>query len=227
MKKRFVGFSLIVLLAFLGGVPGCGNQDSAKTHTVRLGNMDLEMVLIPAGSFRMGSADGDEDEAPAHKVTINRPFYLGKYEVTQAQWEAVMGSNPSGFKGETNPVENVSWDDVQEFIKRLNEKEGTTGYRLPTEAEWEYAARAGTDTHYFFGNDEGELSKYAWYEDNSGEETHPAGQMQPNPWGLYDIYGNAWEWVEDWYEEGYYAESPGTDPKGQSSGSYRVLRGGS
>jgi len=188
--------------------------------------------LIPAGSFLMGSDPNlemsSEDEAPLHRVSISRPFYLGKYEVTQAQWEAVMGSNPADNKGRTNPVEQVSWNDVQEFVKRLNEKEGTTGYRLPTEAEWEYAARAGKSDAYFFGYDARELSRYAWFgEDVDSGRTHPVGQKQPNAWGLFDVHGNVWEWVEDWYGETYYAGSPGTDPQGPASGSGRVDRGGS
>jgi formylglycine-generating enzyme required for sulfatase activity len=159
-------------------------------------------------------------------VHISKQFYLGKYEVTQLQWKAVMGNKPSHFKGRDNPVEQVSWDDAQEFIKQLNAKEGHNRYRLPTEAEWEYAARAGTNSAYFFGDNAALLKQYAWYSDNSEETTHPVGQKQPNAWGLYDMHGNVWEWVQDWYEEWYYSDSPGSDPKGPSFGSYRVLRGG-
>jgi formylglycine-generating enzyme required for sulfatase activity len=148
---------------------------------------------------------------------------LGKYEVTQQQWMAVMGDNPSKFKGRSNPVEQVSWDDVQDFIRRLNQKEGTNKYRLPTEAEWEYAARAGTTSTWSFGDDASDTGRYAWYRDN---RTHPVGQKQPNAWGLHDMHGNAYEWVQDWYDDGYYARSPGTDPKGPSTGAFRVLRGG-
>ncbi|GHU48587.1 hypothetical protein AGMMS50289_25360 [Betaproteobacteria bacterium] len=152
---------------------------------------------------------------------------LGKYEVTQGEWEAVMGSNPSKFNGRSNPVEQVSWDDVQTFIQRLNAKEGTRKYRLPTEAEWEYAARAGTKSTYSFGDDAGQLGAYAWYHDNSGNQTHPVGQKKPNPWGLYDMHGNVLEWVNDWYDESYYSRSASNDPAGPSSGRLRVLRGGS
>jgi formylglycine-generating enzyme required for sulfatase activity len=150
--------------------------------------------------------------------------------VTQEQWTAVMGkgNNPSKFKGLSNPVEMVSWNDVQAFIQWLNAKEGHNRYRLPTEAEWEYAARAGTTGAYSFGDDEDSLGRYAWYWDNSGEKTHPVGQKQPNAWGLYDMHGNVWEWVQDWY--GDYSSSSVTDPKGPSSGSFygpsRVFRGG-
>jgi formylglycine-generating enzyme required for sulfatase activity len=191
-------------------------------------DLGMEFVLIPAGEFLMGSPDSDKDagdsEKPQHKIIISQPFYLGKYAVTQAQWMAVMWDNPSAFKGRSNPVENVSWDDVQVFIKKLNQPEGGNKYRLPTEAEWEYAARAGTTGVYSFGRYAEVLGYYAWYEANSGKTTHPVGQKEPNPWGLYDMYGNVWEWTQDWY--GNYAGSPATDPRGPSSGSLRVFRGG-
>ncbi|NTW63807.1 MAG: formylglycine-generating enzyme family protein, partial [Chlorobiaceae bacterium] len=135
--------------------------------------------------------------------TISNAFYLGKYEVTQEQWVAVMGSNPSFFKGDTNPVEQVSWEDAQEFIRRLNQKEGTNAYRLPTEAEWEYAARAGTTTTYWWGN---KVEKNRANCDGCGsqwdnQQTAPVGTFQPNPWGLYDMAGNVWEWTNSWYDE--------------------------
>jgi formylglycine-generating enzyme required for sulfatase activity len=136
-----------------------------------------------------------------------------------------MGDNPSKFKGDDNPVERVSWVDIQVFIKRLNKKEGHSRYRLPTEAEWDYAARAGTTSAYYFGNDESQLKDYAWYDVNSGETTHPIALKRPNAWGLYDMIGNVWEWTGDWYEARYYANSPSTDPTGPSSGAYRVIRG--
>ena len=164
-------------------------------------SIGMEFVLIPSGSFVMGRdplfEEDRDDELPQHKVNISKPFYLGKYQVTQAQWVAVMEDNPSGFKGPANPVEQVSWNDAQEFIKRLNVKEGHNRYRLPTEAEWEYAARAGADTVYFFGNDENILPVYAWFIDNSRKTPHPVGKKRPNAWGLYDVHGNVWEWVQD------------------------------
>ena len=166
-------------------------------------------------------------ETPQHRVTLSKPFYIGKFEATQAQWTAVMGDNPSEFKRSGNPVENVSWDDVQEFIQRLNAREGHTRYRLPTEAEWEYAARAGTDSAYFFGDDARDIERYAWIDGSYDADTaQPVGQKQPNPWGLYDMYGNVWEWVSDWFDEEYYSNSPTTDPQGPSSGSLRAFRGG-
>ena len=193
--------------------------------------LDMEFVLISAGEFQMGGDSGlfDRvifgDSRPVHTVRISQPFYLGKYPVTQFQWEAVMGNNPSEFKGGGRPVETVSWETVQEFIWQLNEKEGVSSYRLPTEAEWEYAARAGSTTAYSFGDNKSQLGEYAWYDANSGRETHPVGQLKPNEWGLYDMHGNVWEWVQDWYVK--YPTGPLTDPQGPSTGSNRVLRGGS
>jgi formylglycine-generating enzyme required for sulfatase activity len=197
---------------------------AGATYTNSIG---MEFVLIPAGTFQMGSNDGEDDEKPVHSVTISKPFYLGKYEVTQREWKAVMGSNPSYYKGDNRPVERVSWDDVQEFIKKLNAKEGGDKYRLPTEAEWEYACRAGSTTRWYFGDNENQLGDYAWYKANSGNETKPVGQKKPNAFGLYDMHGNVWEWCQDWYSKDYYGSSPKTDPTGPSSGSNRVRRGGS
>ena len=192
-------------------------------------SIGMEFVYIAAGTFMMGSPDSDnmatDKEKPQHKVTLTKGYYLQTTPVTQRQWKAVMGDNPSHFKkGDTYPVENVSWDDCQEFIRKLNQKEGVQLYRLPNEAEWEYACRAGSTTKYCFGDDEGGLAAYAWYEKNSGRETHPVGQKKPNAWGLYDMHGNVWEWCQDWY--GDYPTGSVTDPTGHSSGSFRVLRGG-
>jgi formylglycine-generating enzyme required for sulfatase activity len=189
-------------------------------------SLGMPFVLIPASEFLMGSANGDDDERPVHTVRISQPFYLGQYAVIQTQWQAVMESNPSRFTGDPNrPVETVSWDDVQEFIRRLHAREGGTAYRLPTEAEWEYAARASATTAYSFGNDPRQLNEYAWYSENAGGQTHPVGQRKLNAWGLYDMYGNVWEWAQDWY--GPYTAAAAVDPAGPSSGSDRVIRGGS
>ncbi|KAF5430766.1 Formylglycine-generating enzyme, partial [Candidatus Methanophagaceae archaeon] len=168
-----------------------------------------------------------DDEKPVHKVKIKNPFYLGTYLVTQAEWKAVMGDEPSDFKGDDLPVERVSWDKVQEFIKKLNEKEGTDKYRLPSEAEWEYACRAGTTTKYSFGDSESELGKYAWYGENSGDKTHPVGQKKPNPWGLYDMHGNVWEWVQDKWHGNYDGAHTDGSARESGDGAYRVVRGGS
>ena len=209
-------------------------NEPAKTITNSLG---MEFVLVPAGSFQMGCDknfdDCSDDELPRHSVTISKEFYLGKYEVTQEHWVAVMGSNPSKFKARTRPVEQVSWDDVQTFIRKLNAKEGSQKYRLPTEAEWEYAARADSGGKWCFGDDESRLSQFAHYDQDydqctSNEScTNPVGKLSANAWGLYDMHGNVWEWVQDWYGENYYSNSPATDPTGPSSGSCRVFRGGS
>ena len=188
---------------------------------------DIEMVFVKGGTFTMGAtseqgSDAYSDETPTHSVTLS-DFYIGKYEVTQAQWRAVMGNNPSYFKGDNLPVECVSWNDIQKFIKKLNAQTGKN-FRLPTEAEWEYAARGGNQSRgykYSGSNDRNN----AWYEDNSSSKTHPVGQKQPNELGIYDMSGNVWEWCQDWY--GSYSSSSQTNPTGPSSGSSRVLRGGS
>jgi formylglycine-generating enzyme required for sulfatase activity len=201
-----------------------------KTFTNSIG---MEFVLIPAGPFAREAGKNEFNEPVRAMVTISKPFYLGKYEVTQEQWVAVMGSNPSGFKGRTNPVDSVSWNDTQEFIKRLNAKEGHSRYRLPTEAEWEYAARGGTDTMFFFMKNPktweeaaSALDAYAWFKQNSGKKTHPVGEKKPNPLGLYDVYGNVNEWVQDWYTKKLPTDREITDYKGPGHGSYRVSRGG-
>lgn len=189
-------------------------------------SIGMKFTLIPAGEFYMGSEESD-DEEPVHKVKIKNPFYLGTYPVTQTEWKAVMGDNPSGFNGDNLPVETVSWDKVQEFIKKLNETEGTDKYRLPSEAEWEYACRAGTTTRYSFGDLESELGKYAWYDDNSDGETHPVGQKKPNPWGLYDMHGNVWEWVQDMWQYDYDGAPTDGSARESGDGADRVDRGGS
>jgi formylglycine-generating enzyme required for sulfatase activity len=160
-------------------------------------------------------------------VQITHAFYLGRYLVTQTQWQAVMGSNPNQFKGDlSRPVENVSWNDAQEFLQNLNRIEPSRGYRLPTEAEWEYVCRAGSITRYYFGNDARRLGEYARYEANAGGKTHPVGQKRPNAWDLYDMHGNVWEWVQDWYDIHYYKHSPSRNPRGPTAGAKRVVRGG-
>lgn len=178
-------------------------------------------VRIPAGEFMMGSGNGAADERPVHRVRISRSLEMCKYEVTQAQWEAGMGSNPSHYKGANLPVENVSWEDVQQFIQKLNALNDGYIYRLPTEAEWEYGCRAGSTGDYA-----GALDAMAWYGNNAAGTTHPVGQKKPNSWGLYDMHGNVLEWCDDWFNGSYYAQSPSVDPKGPSAGSSRVLRGG-
>lgn len=197
----------------------------AATATIDLGGgVTMEFVLIRPGSFKMGSDRNDYDEKPVHKVTLTQPYYLGKYEVTQEQWERVMGNNPSHFKGAKLPVENVSWEDCQRFIRQIGEKVGRK-FALPTEAQWEYACRAGTTTQYSCGDDPAVLDEYAWHAGNSELKTHPVGRKKPNPWGLYDMHGNVFEWCQDWYAESY-PEGDATDPTGAPEGDRRVIRGG-
>lgn len=213
--------------------PGCGstdpNPDVPGTVTLDLdGGVKMDLILIPAGTFQMGdiSGVGWPAEQPVHTVTISRAFYIGKYEVTQAQYEAVMGTNPSHFTGDLNrPVDTVSWNDCQSFCQATLIKAGRA-VRLPTKAEWEYACRADTSTDYYYGNDAGQLGNYAWYDANSSDTTHVVGQKTPNAWGLYDMAGNVWEWCNDWY--GAYSAGAQRDPTGPASGNYGgVLRGGS
>jgi formylglycine-generating enzyme required for sulfatase activity len=203
-----------------------GNKTS---FTENLANgIRLEMVSLPAGKFLMGSAESN-DEKPPHQVKVNS-FAIGKYPITQAQYQAVMGNNPSHFKNNPqNPVEQVSWDDAQAFCQKLSQITRKT-YRLPTEAEWEYACRAGTTTRYYFGDDDNQLGDYAWYRENSNNTTHPVGQKKPNGWGIYDMSGNLWEWCEDnWHDSYAGAPDDGTawidnDNRSQSR---KCLRGGS
>ena len=230
--KNFVIW-LVMLLAMAG--TACNKtKGPPKELTVDLGGgVKMEMVLIPAGEFEMGSPHSDkaapDDEKPQHWVRITKPFYLGKYLVTQQQWQAVMGNNPSHFKAPKSPVEQVTWDDCQQFFDKLNRRQGnpTEKFRLPTEAQWEYACRAGSRSRYCFGDGEDQLGQYAWYDKNSGNKTHPVGDKKPNAWGLYDMHGNVWEWCQDWYDGSYYGTSPTDDPAGPAMGWGRVIRGSS
>ena len=217
----------------------CGGDDSPTSKTFSLGT-EMAFVWIPPGVFQMGSPDTEEgrwdDEGPLHEVEISEGFWLGTYEVTQEQWESVMGETPwAGLdyvrEHPSHPAVSISWNDVQAFIGRLNAAAGDSLYRLPTEAEWEYACRAGSRTRWSFGDDESELTDYAWYRANAwnvGEQyDHAVGTKLPNAWGLYDMHGNVWEWVQDWWDSDYYNSSPRVDPSGPTSGSYRAFRGGS
>ena len=191
-----------------------------------------EFIYIPPGEFWMGSSKS-EDESPRHRVRLTRGYYMMTTPVTQGQWESLMKENPSCFKkaGPSAPVENVSWKEIQIFIERLNELDPGNNYRLPTEAEWEYACRAGTKTAFYSGpitdpvGRDPNLDKVGWYRKNSGGSTHPVGQKEPNNWGVYDMHGNVWEWCNDWY--GSYPDGSVTDPTGPATGWDRVCRGGS
>jgi formylglycine-generating enzyme required for sulfatase activity len=195
--------------------------EPAKAVVSIVNSIGMRFVPIQVGTFTMG------EDQKAHQVTLTKPFELGVYEVTQEQYEKVMGTKPSKFKAPQNPVEKVDWNNAVEFCRKLSslpeEKAAGYVYRLPTEAEWEYACRAGTTTTYSFGDSELELGDYAWYGNFRGT-THPVGQKKPNPWGLYDMHGNVFEWCQDWY--GDYPSGSVMDPTGAASGSLRVGRGG-
>ncbi len=231
-------FSLLVsgLSCQKVGGPAAG-AEMPPTITTKGG---IEMVLIPAGTFQMGNPRGKEDEKLVHTVSVDA-FLMDKYEVTQAEYERYHLSNLSHFKGPNLPVEQVTWVRAAIYCNARSKAEGlqpcynednaqcdfqADGYRLPTEAEWEYACRAGTEGDYSFGNDSRKLGEHAWFADNASKKTHPVGQKKPNPWGLYDMYGNVAEWCNDTYDKDYYQNSPAVNPRGPKEGSQYVLRGG-
>jgi formylglycine-generating enzyme required for sulfatase activity len=238
--KKIITLPVIIFCIINVSFLGCETEDpdnGTTTTTTVENDPEIErifnnMVSIPGGTYEMGCSPDDSeceyDELPQHTVTISA-FKMSAYEITQGQWEAVMGENPSYFSisGEDCPVEYVTWNDVQDFIEELNSQTGEN-YRLPTDAEWEYAARAGTTTKWYCGDDSGCVEDIAWYWDDFGsqtQQTHPVGQKTPNAWGMYDMSGNVQEWCQDWYDNIYYSVSPGTDPQGPESGSSRVTRG--
>jgi len=248
-----IGCAAWILLA------GCGRQAPSESQLTQTNNPlpagppqgarasaainptstnETQSLLIRGGRFTMGLAD--QVDAKPHEVTVS-PFLMDPNLVTQEQFQKLMGSNPSRWKGDKNPVEQVRWSDAVRFCNKRSEAEGlqpcydlktwkcnfdSPGYRLPTEAEWECACRAGTTTPYYFGDDPAKLPLYAWYDKNSGGHPHPVGQKQPNPWGLYDMCGNVWEWCNDFYKVDYYQESSQQDPRGPDSGDTKVVRGG-
>ena len=222
--KRILGIA--VVLSLVGALTVLAQEvKPGKVEVIELGkDVKLEMVLVPVGKFKMGLPASEKERSDnelQHEVTLTKPFYMGKYEVTQEQYKAVMGKNPSRTKGAKLPVTKVSWEDCQEFIKKLNKKTNG-GYRLPTEAEWEYSCRAGTTTAYSFGDKI--TPKDANYLDSVIGKSVAVGSYKPNAFGLYDMHGNVWEWCEDWHGEYPLAV---TDPKGPATGEYRVWRGGS
>jgi formylglycine-generating enzyme required for sulfatase activity len=218
--RRFMAMMFAASLCVLGGVHWWHSQDARAGYIAAMSRY----------------ADANPSEKPAHEVTVQKPFYLGKYVVTQEQYQQVTGANPSQFKGANLPVEMVSWDDAKEFCKKASSVQQSSGLlqpqsgglrhtiRLPTEAEWEYACRAGTITAYYSGDRETDLRRVAWYQANSGNSTHPVGQKEPNAWGLYDMHGNVWEWCEDWW--GLYSIGVATSPKGAETYPGRAFRGG-
>jgi formylglycine-generating enzyme required for sulfatase activity len=234
--------ALLALAAAAGS--GCERtgapSGSGATPPVIRTAAGIEMVLIPAGTFEMGSTRGKPDEAPVHTVRVDA-FLLDRTEVTQEQFAKLEMPDPSHFKDRTNPVEQVNWPQAVLFCNRRSEAEGlqpcyneetaacdfqAAGYRLPTEAEWEYACRAGTTTDYSFGSDPRRLDAHAWFADNARKKTHPVGRKRPNPWWLFDMHGNVGEWCHDTYDRRYYAKSPEENPRGPADGKLYVLRGG-
>jgi formylglycine-generating enzyme required for sulfatase activity len=230
--------SLFIMCAFMLLLASC-SEDEKNTSVI-------EMLPIPAGSFIMGNADGtkEHNEQPARTVTL-RGFFMSKTEVTQAQYAEIMGTNPSRFKGDNRPVENMTWYEALEFCNKLSEKEGRTpcysgiergpvlcdfsadGYRLPTEAEWEYACRAGTTTNYYSGDSQADLARVGWLSGSTDEGTADVGQLPANAWGLNDMHGNVFEWCWDWYQPDYYTQGVNDNPTGPVSGQEKICRGGS
>lgn len=224
-----LGTALALAAALL--LPAAPRAVRAQEHpaAAKFVELGVQLVRIPGGRFPMGSPEGsgEDEERPVHQVGI-RDFYLGATEVTQAQWQAIMGANPAAFAGcDACPVESVSWVDAQAFLKALGAKTGVAA-RLPTEAEWEYAAGGGaTRTVWAGSSDEGQLGDFAWFSGNAEKKTHPAGTKKPNALGLFDMSGNVWEWCQDWHDLKYYASSPAENPAGPARGNARILRGGS
>jgi formylglycine-generating enzyme required for sulfatase activity len=222
-------------------LPGCRqDKQAAPTSKVVVTKSGIEMVVIPGGSFEMGGKGAGPDEMPVHKVSIS-PFLMDRCEVVQEEFKKYQIPDPSHFKGTKQPLDQINWTDAAMYCNERSRAEGlkpfynektwecdfsADGYRLPTEAEWEYACRAGSDTQYSFGNGAGSLKDYAWYTENSSATTHPVGQKKPNAWGLYDMHGNVAEWCNDRYSQTYYQQSPDKDPRGPADGKERALRGG-
>jgi len=237
IMKHYV-VTVFVLSGTLVVLAGCGRSAPSDAPSEIRTKSGVVMIQLPAGWFIMG--DENEVDAQPHKVYVSA-FYIDKYLVTQEQYQRVMGGNPSRWKASMNPVEQVRWSDAARYCNARSRLEGlqscydlktwecnfdADGYRLPTEAEWEYACRAGTKTAYFFGNNPLKLADYAWFEENSGGQPRPVGKKLPNPWGLYDMCGNVWQWCNDFYGVDYYQESPQQNPKGPKTGDNKVVRGG-
>ncbi|MEI6534561.1 MAG: formylglycine-generating enzyme family protein [Verrucomicrobiaceae bacterium] len=244
MFSRASMLALIFAVAAAGGIRG--NTCSSEAHPVPTpnppqtgdvravelgGGVKLDLVWIPPGEFVMGSSFDEDGRAPMesfrHPVRLTRGFWMGRYPVTQEQWERVTGGNPSYTKGPSLPVEQVNWSDCQNFLQQINSilESGHLTAALPTEAQWEYACRAGTQTRYYLGDNVHDLDRTGWFSGNSGYKPHPVGQKEKNKFGLHDMHGNVWQWCQDWMDA--YPRTPSVDPTGPDSGNARVLRGGS
>lgn len=233
--------TLSLCLLAAAGLPSCRqDKQAAPTPKVMATKSGIEMIAIPGGLFEMGSKGAAADETPVHKVSVS-PFWMDRYEVVQEEFKKYQLPDPSHFKGTKQPLDQINWTDAAMYCNERSRAEGlkpcydektwlcdftADGYRLPTEAEWEYACRAGSNTQYGFGSSPGSLKDYAWYTENASATTHPIGQKKPNAWGLYDMHGNVAEWCNDHYAEGYYQQSPDKDPRGPAEGKERALRGG-
>jgi formylglycine-generating enzyme required for sulfatase activity len=242
MMSGTIRASWVIVSGTIVLVLGCTarpQEDSSDVPVVPTAS-GAEMVLLPGGWFGMGTADEEETDQKLHWVYVS-PFFIDRYSVTQEQYERLMGSNPSIWKSPNNPVDHIRWHNAATFCNARARLEGlqpaydpitwecrfeADGYRLPTEAEFEYALRANTSTTHFFGTDAADLKNYAWFKGNSTGGSHPVGQKRPNPWGLYDMIGNVWQWCNDYYQEEYYQHSPERNPHGPGSGENRVVRGG-
>lgn len=233
MRARII-FSILFILSVIPASMSYSGQIMGKANTYKDPTTGMEFVFVKGGCYQMGDTFGDGYdliERPVHEVCVD-DFCMGKYAVTQGEWKAMMGNNPSLFKkcGHNCPVERVSWNEVQAFISKLNSKGESNKYRLPTEAEWEYAARSGGRQEKYAGSND--IDRVAWYWKNDKGQTHPVGHKQPNGLGLYDMNGNVYQWCQDWYDADYYKDSPRNNPKGPASGNEmyifgRVARGGS
>ncbi len=239
--KSFIIFFFITLLVISSQH---STVQAKQPEKILVNSIGIKFLLIPAGKFMMGSPKEDQNakpqEVPQHEVTITKSFYLSETEITQSQWDKVMGADSwkknSSYRDEgpygeglDHPVYYISFNDIVKFLKKMKEIEPSRNYRLPTEAEWEYAARAGSTSAYYFGDDASKLDSYAWFLENANKTTNPVAQKEPNAWGLYDMYGNVWEWVNDFDADGEdgYSAGPRVDPLGQKEGESRRKRGGS
>lgn len=239
IRRDFMKGTLLGILGFVLKYTASAAQPKGSLEKV-VTQSGVEMLQIPAGSFSMGDKNGDVDETP-HMIILDS-FFIDKFLVTQEEYQKVVGENIARWKGKKNPVEQVRWSDAVKYCNTRSRQEGlqpcyntetwecnfnADGYRLPTEAEWEYVCRSGTNTTFYFGDNKSELRNFSWFKENSGGRPRPVGQKLPSPWGIFDLYGNVWEWCNDFYQVDYYQQSPEKNPHGPEFGDNKVLRGGS